>query len=115
MKFVPKKVLVWLKAREIARREGFYMSPSEEGWPPLSVYNANPGNIKHWVGKDGRPYPTNGGSVDFFAWAEQQYPTLPTDAKTQLALQEGWTTLLTLLSDSLSSELDGSGEGGESR
>lgn len=70
-------------AAAIAQMEGFYLDG-----PSLAKRNCNPGNIRQWA-KDGKPYPTYRGYVDFGAWA---------GGDKALGLAEGWRVLFALVS-----------------
>jgi hypothetical protein len=42
-------------AQAIAEMEGFYRSATQ---PTLAQRNANPGNLRQWRDRSGKPYPT---------------------------------------------------------
>ncbi len=78
-----RKEVVETIAQAIARMEGFTSGASR-----IARANANPGNIRKWHGRDGKPYPTEHGYVNFVAWAGGN------EAK---GLEEGWRILRVLI------------------
>ena len=89
-------------AQAIAEMEGFYLTPAQAQargipHPTLAQRNANPGNIRRWRDKRGRPYPTDRGYVDFVAWASARFPGASAEEMSQRALEEGWRILRVLV------------------
>ena len=81
-------------AQAIAEMEGFYRSATQ---PTLAQRNANPGNIRQWRDRSGKPYPTSKGYVDFVAWASERFPGASREEMSRRALAEGWRILRVLI------------------
>lgn len=89
-------------AQAIAEKEGFYLSEAQARkrrirYPSRAQRNANPGNVRAWRDARGKRYPTEGGYVDFVAWASARYPGLAGETLNQKALEEGWRVLRVLV------------------
>lgn len=87
-------------ARAIAENEGFFVTEAQAKarkirFPTRAQINANPGNLRAWRAR-GRPYPMNGGYVDFVGWASHQFPGVPREEMSRRALDEGWRILRVL-------------------
>jgi hypothetical protein len=87
-------------ARAIAENEGFLVTEAQAKahkirYPTRAQINANPGNLRAWRAK-GRPYPMNGGYVDFVGWASHQFPGVSREEMSRRALDEGWRILRVL-------------------
>lgn len=88
-------------ARAIAENEGFFVTEAQAKarkirFPTRAQINANPGNLRAWRDAKGQPYPTNGGYVDFVAWASRQFPGVSSEEMSRRALDEGWRILRVL-------------------
>jgi hypothetical protein len=81
-------------AQAIAEMEGFYRSAAQ---PTLAQRNANPGNLRQWRDRSGKPYPTSKGYVDFVAWASERFPGASREEMSRRALEEGWRVLRVLI------------------
>lgn len=88
-----RKEVIDAIADAISEMEGFKHKTSR-----VAVRNANPGNIRIWRGKDGKPYPTHRGYVDFVAWANGDYTK---------GLEEGWRVLRVLVGRYIDGHLTG--------
>ena len=89
-------------AQAIAEKEGFYLTESQARkrrirFPSRAQRNANPGNVRAWHDARGKQYPTEGGYVDYVAWASARYPGLAGEALSQKAAEEGWRVLRILV------------------
>lgn len=89
-------------AQTIAEKEGFYLTEAQAKrrrirYPSRAQRNANPGNVRSWRDARGKRYPTDGGYVDFVAWASARYPGLAGESLNQKALDEGWRVLHVLV------------------
>jgi hypothetical protein len=87
-------------SRAIAENEGFFVTEAQAkarkiGFPTRAQINANPGNLRAWRAK-GRPYPMNGGYVDFVGWASHHFPGVSREEMSRRALDEGWRILRVL-------------------
>jgi hypothetical protein len=96
-----RKELIERIAQAIAEKEGFDLSEAQARkrrvrYPSRAQRNANPGNVRTWRDARGKRYPTDGGYVDFVAWASARYPGLASDAVRQKAGVEGWRILRVL-------------------
>jgi hypothetical protein len=78
----------------IAEMEGFCRTAAQ---PTLAQRNANPGNIRQWRDRSGKPYPTSKGYVDFVAWASERFPGASREQMSRRALEEGWRILRVLI------------------
>ena len=72
-----KSELIKTIAESIAKMEGYYLTPrlcrrTGRKWPPKARRLGNPGMIRQWKDKNGVPYPTVDGFVDFIEWAKRQ-------------------------------------------
>lgn len=97
-----RKELIEGIAQAIAEKEGFYLTEAQAKrrrirYPSRAQRNANPGNVRAWRDARGKRYPTDGGYVDFVAWASARYPGLAGEALSQKALHEGWRVLRVLV------------------
>jgi hypothetical protein len=97
-----RKELTERIAQAIAEKEGFYLSEAQARkrrirYLSRAQRNANPGNVRTWRDARGKRYPTDGGYVDFVAWASARYPGLAGEALTQKAVEEGWRVLCVLV------------------
>ncbi|MCL4783449.1 MAG: hypothetical protein KJZ70_10480 [Bryobacterales bacterium] len=86
----------------IAEKEGFYLTEAQARkrrirYPSRAQRNANPGNVRTWRDARGKRYPTDGGYVDFVAWASARYPGLAGETLAQKAVEEGWRILRVLV------------------
>ncbi len=81
-------------ASAIAEMEGFYLTAAH---PTLAQRNANPGNIRQWRDAKRRAYPTQGGYVDFVAWASERFPGASREEMSRRATEEGWRILRVLI------------------
>jgi hypothetical protein len=95
-----KRELIDKISHAIAHKEGFFVTEAQARarkirFPTKAQRNANPGNIREW--KDGRPYPTDGGYVDFVAWASDRFPGATREELSQRAIDEGWRILRVLV------------------
>lgn len=81
-------------ARAIAEMEGFYLTAAH---PTIAQRNANPGNIRQWRDAKRLAYPTQGGYVDFVAWASDRLPGASREEMSQRAIDEGWRILRVLV------------------
>lgn len=89
-------------AQAIAEKEGFYLSEAQASmrrirYPSRAQRNANPGNVRTWRDARGKRYPTDGGYVDFVAWASARYPGISDELLSQKAIEEGWRVLRVLV------------------
>lgn len=89
----------------IAREEGFFVTKEQAlaarmKWPTIGQENGNPGNIRLWADRAGKPYPRRNGFVDFAAWAENK----------EAGAAEGWRVLGVLVGR----YVDGKYHGGQS-
>ncbi len=89
-------------AQAIAEKEGFYLTGAQASrrrirYPSRAQRNANPGNVRTWRDARGKRYPTDGGYVDFVAWASARYPGLAGEPLNQKAIEEGWRVLQVLV------------------
>ena len=97
-----RKELIERIAQAIAEKEGFYLTEAQASkrrirYPSRPQRNANPGNVRTWRDARGKRYPTDGGYVDFVAWASARYPGLAGETMAQKALEEGWRVLRVLV------------------
>jgi len=97
-----RKELIQSVAQAIAEKEGFYLTEAQarKRWiryPSRAQRNANPGNVRAWRDARGKRYRTDGGYVDFVAWASARYPALAGETLSQKAVEEGWRVLRVLV------------------
>jgi len=107
-----REELIGKIAKAIAEKEGFFVSEAQArargaNWPTRAQRNANPGNIRAWKDATGSPYPTNGGYVDFVAFAREKHPNADGEELRRLALEEGWRVLGVLVGRYLSGKYHG--------
>jgi hypothetical protein len=96
-----REELIQKLALAIAEKEGFYVTEAQAKarrarYPTRSQRNSNPGNIRAWKDAKGRPYPTDGGYVDFVAWAAAKWAGASHEEISRRALEEGWRILRVL-------------------
>ena len=75
-----RQELIERVAQAIAEKEGFYLTEAQAKrrrirYPSRAQRNANPGNVRAWRDARGKRYPTDGGYVDFLAWASARAAT----------------------------------------
>ncbi len=97
-----RRGLVEAIARAIAEMEGFYVTAAAakargSRYPTLAQRQANPGNVRQWRDRAGRPYPTAHGYVDFVAWASERFAGASYEEISRMALEEGWRVLRVLV------------------
>jgi hypothetical protein len=97
-----REELIQKLARAIGEKEGFYITESQAKarrmrYPTRPQRNANPGNIRTWKDATGRLYPTDGGYVDFVAWAAGKFPGASHEEISRRALEEGGRVLRRLI------------------
>ena len=90
--------LVERLAQAIAHYEGYYITREQAmirgiSFPTRAQHAENPGNLRRWADKHGKPYPTRGGYVDFVAAARERYPGISREATIQAARELGWKAL----------------------
>lgn len=97
-----KAELIEKLARAIAEKEGFFVTEAQakaRGMrsPTRAQRNANPGNLRSWRDSKRRAYPTDGGYVDFVAWASERFLGASREELSRRALDEGWRVLRVLI------------------
>lgn len=97
-----RQELIGRIVQSIAEKEGFHLTEAQAKrrrirYPSRAQRNANPGNVRTWRDARGKQYPTDGGYVDFVAWASARYPGLAGEALNQKAIEEGWRVLRVLV------------------
>ena len=97
-----REELIQKLARAIAEKEGFFVTEAQAKarkmqCPTRAQRNANPGNIRAWRDAKRRPYPADGGYVDFVAWASARFPGVSREEVSRQALEEGWRILRVLV------------------
>lgn len=107
-----KAELIEQVARAIAEKEGYFVTEAQAKarglrFPTRAQRNANPGNIRAWRDAKRRPYPTDGGYVDFVAWASNRFPGVSGEELSRRAIEEGWRILRVLIRQYLAGRYTG--------